>query len=145
MGKLVKLSNWCIFEFWFLKVVWLSRVNWSLILKHFRQELKLLPSIYTEKDSSLEFILMLGKLKFLCIFTWVSSVLYSLQPLSIHHHSICRVFTCQVRPGSLYHENDDAKLFASWVSLCFLYWMFVQSTSLTWRAFDTLVHCFCIL
>jgi alpha-galactosidase len=24
-------------------------------------------------------------------------------------------FTCQVRPGSLYHENDDAALFASWV------------------------------
>jgi alpha-galactosidase len=23
-------------------------------------------------------------------------------------------FTCQVRPGSLYHENDDAALFASW-------------------------------
>lgn len=23
-------------------------------------------------------------------------------------------FTCQVRPGSLFHENDDAKLFASW-------------------------------
>ncbi|KAH7853507.1 hypothetical protein Vadar_003357 [Vaccinium darrowii] len=23
-------------------------------------------------------------------------------------------FTCQVRPGSIYHENDDAKLFASW-------------------------------
>ncbi|RCV14516.1 hypothetical protein SETIT_2G432600v2 [Setaria italica] len=23
-------------------------------------------------------------------------------------------FTCQVRPGSLYHENDDAMLFASW-------------------------------
>lgn len=27
-----------------------------------------------------------------------------------------RVFTCQVRPGSLYHESDDAQTFASWVS-----------------------------
>ncbi|OEL23694.1 Alpha-galactosidase 3 [Dichanthelium oligosanthes] len=25
-----------------------------------------------------------------------------------------RKFTCQVRPGSLFHENDDAALFASW-------------------------------
>ncbi|KAK1264482.1 hypothetical protein QJS04_geneDACA017035 [Acorus gramineus] len=25
-----------------------------------------------------------------------------------------RVFTCQVRPGSLFHENRDANLFASW-------------------------------
>ncbi|XP_030540425.1 alpha-galactosidase 3 [Rhodamnia argentea] len=24
------------------------------------------------------------------------------------------IFTCEVRPGSLYHENDDAELFASW-------------------------------
>lgn len=28
------------------------------------------------------------------------------------------LFTCQVRAGSLYHENDDAQLFASWVSNC---------------------------
>ncbi|KAK1399322.1 hypothetical protein POM88_009185 [Heracleum sosnowskyi] len=26
-------------------------------------------------------------------------------------------FTCQVRPGSLFHEIDDAKLFASWAAL----------------------------
>lgn len=32
-----------------------------------------------------------------------------------------RVFTCQVRPGSLFHEDDDAKLFASWVSLDILH------------------------
>lgn len=24
-------------------------------------------------------------------------------------------------PGSIYHENDDAKLFASWVSLWYMY------------------------
>ncbi|KAK8620828.1 hypothetical protein V6N13_067289 [Hibiscus sabdariffa] len=27
-------------------------------------------------------------------------------------------FTCQVRPGSLFHEVDDSQLFASWVSFC---------------------------
>ncbi|VVA18523.1 PREDICTED: alpha-galactosidase [Prunus dulcis] len=34
--------------------------------------------------------------------------------LKLGIYSDAGVFTCQVRPGSLYHENDDAKLFASW-------------------------------
>ncbi|XP_060675736.1 alpha-galactosidase 3 [Ziziphus jujuba] len=34
--------------------------------------------------------------------------------LKLGIYSDAGVSTCQVRPGSLYHENDDAKLFASW-------------------------------
>ncbi|KAK9913845.1 hypothetical protein M0R45_037651 [Rubus argutus] len=34
--------------------------------------------------------------------------------LKLGIYSDAGVFTCQVRPGSLYHESDDAKLFASW-------------------------------
>ncbi|XP_073104665.1 alpha-galactosidase 3 isoform X4 [Elaeis guineensis] len=34
--------------------------------------------------------------------------------LKLGIYSDAGVFTCQVRPGSLYHENDDAELFASW-------------------------------
>ncbi|XP_078159583.1 alpha-galactosidase 3-like isoform X2 [Carex rostrata] len=34
--------------------------------------------------------------------------------LSLGIYSDAGVFTCQVRPGSLFHENDDAKLFALW-------------------------------
>ncbi|KAM0950543.1 putative alpha-galactosidase [Dioscorea sansibarensis] len=34
--------------------------------------------------------------------------------LKIGIYSDAGAFTCQVRPGSLYHEVDDAKLFASW-------------------------------
>ncbi|PON86552.1 Glycoside hydrolase [Trema orientale] len=34
--------------------------------------------------------------------------------LKLGIYSDAGVFTCQVRPGSLFHENDDAKLFASW-------------------------------
>lgn len=34
--------------------------------------------------------------------------------LKLGIYSDAGLFTCQVRPGSLYHENDDAKLFASW-------------------------------
>lgn len=34
--------------------------------------------------------------------------------LKLGIYSDAGVFTCQVRPGSLYHENDDARLFASW-------------------------------
>ncbi|XP_071934398.1 alpha-galactosidase 3-like isoform X2 [Coffea arabica] len=34
--------------------------------------------------------------------------------LKLGIYSDAGVFTCQVRPGSLYHENDDAALFASW-------------------------------
>ncbi|KAL2459864.1 Alpha-galactosidase [Forsythia ovata] len=43
-------------------------------------------------------------------------------------------FTCQVRAGSLYHENDDAALFASWVSLCFFFPKFPLSHSLCGNA-----------
>ncbi|KAL0402978.1 UNVERIFIED_CONTAM: Alpha-galactosidase 3 [Sesamum radiatum] len=32
----------------------------------------------------------------------------------LNFFGIQRAFTCQVRPGSLFHESDDAKLFASW-------------------------------
>lgn len=34
--------------------------------------------------------------------------------LKLGIYSDAGVFTCQVRPGSLYHESEDAKLFASW-------------------------------
>ncbi|XP_059666832.1 alpha-galactosidase 3 isoform X1 [Cornus florida] len=34
--------------------------------------------------------------------------------LKLGIYSDAGVFTCEVRPGSLYHENDDAELFASW-------------------------------
>ncbi|XP_020108303.1 alpha-galactosidase 3 [Ananas comosus] len=34
--------------------------------------------------------------------------------LKLGIYSDAGVFTCQVRPGSLFHEDDDAKLFASW-------------------------------
>ncbi|XP_021904042.1 alpha-galactosidase 3 [Carica papaya] len=34
--------------------------------------------------------------------------------LKLGIYSDAGVFTCQVRPGSLFHEKDDAKLFASW-------------------------------
>ncbi|KAL3524050.1 hypothetical protein ACH5RR_016884 [Cinchona calisaya] len=34
--------------------------------------------------------------------------------LKLGIYSDAGIFTCQVRPGSLYHENDDADLFASW-------------------------------
>jgi alpha-galactosidase len=34
--------------------------------------------------------------------------------LYIGIYSDAGAFTCQVRPGSLFHENDDAELFASW-------------------------------
>ncbi|KAJ6831627.1 alpha-galactosidase 3 [Iris pallida] len=34
--------------------------------------------------------------------------------LKLGIYSDAGAFTCQVRPGSLYHENDDAELFASW-------------------------------
>ncbi|KAF8397024.1 hypothetical protein HHK36_018662 [Tetracentron sinense] len=34
--------------------------------------------------------------------------------LKLGIYSDAGVFTCQVRPGSLDHENDDAELFASW-------------------------------
>ncbi|XP_030489629.2 alpha-galactosidase 3 isoform X1 [Cannabis sativa] len=34
--------------------------------------------------------------------------------LQLGIYSDAGAFTCQVRPGSLFHENDDAKLFASW-------------------------------
>ncbi|ONK77145.1 uncharacterized protein A4U43_C02F3560 [Asparagus officinalis] len=34
--------------------------------------------------------------------------------LKLGIYSDAGIFTCQVRPGSLYHENDDAELFASW-------------------------------
>ncbi|OVA17264.1 Glycoside hydrolase [Macleaya cordata] len=34
--------------------------------------------------------------------------------LKLGIYSDAGVFTCQVRPGSLYHENNDAELFASW-------------------------------
>lgn len=36
------------------------------------------------------------------------------------HLTVIRVFTCQVRPGSIFHENDDADLFASWVRFYYL-------------------------
>ncbi|KAL0341213.1 UNVERIFIED_CONTAM: Alpha-galactosidase 3 [Sesamum radiatum] len=32
----------------------------------------------------------------------------------LNFFGIQRAFTCQVRPGSLFHESGDAKLFASW-------------------------------
>ncbi|KAF2319261.1 hypothetical protein GH714_014295 [Hevea brasiliensis] len=34
--------------------------------------------------------------------------------LKLGIYSDAGIFTCQVRPGSLYHEKDDAELFASW-------------------------------
>uniref|UniRef100_A0A2P2MG00 Alpha-galactosidase n=2 Tax=Rhizophora mucronata TaxID=61149 RepID=A0A2P2MG00_RHIMU len=34
--------------------------------------------------------------------------------LKLGIYSDAGVFTCEVRPGSLYHEKDDADLFASW-------------------------------
>ncbi|KAA8533984.1 hypothetical protein F0562_031501 [Nyssa sinensis] len=34
--------------------------------------------------------------------------------LKLGIYSDAGIFTCEVRPGSLYHENDDAMLFASW-------------------------------
>ncbi|KAK9124708.1 hypothetical protein Sjap_014310 [Stephania japonica] len=34
--------------------------------------------------------------------------------LKLGIYSDAGIFTCQVRPGSLFHENDDAKRFASW-------------------------------
>ncbi|ERN05380.1 alpha-galactosidase 3 [Amborella trichopoda] len=34
--------------------------------------------------------------------------------LKLGIYSDAGMFTCQVRPGSLYHENGDAQLFASW-------------------------------
>ncbi|KAL5709882.1 alpha-galactosidase [Ranunculus cassubicifolius] len=34
--------------------------------------------------------------------------------LKLGIYSDAGIFTCQVRPGSLYHENGDAELFASW-------------------------------
>lgn len=37
--------------------------------------------------------------------------------LKLGIYSDAGIFTCQVRPGSLNHEHDDAELFASWV--CF--------------------------
>ncbi|XP_042438641.1 alpha-galactosidase 3-like [Zingiber officinale] len=37
-----------------------------------------------------------------------------LKDLKLGIYSDAGAFTCQVRPGSLYHESDDAKTFASW-------------------------------
>ncbi|KAG6476925.1 hypothetical protein ZIOFF_066173 [Zingiber officinale] len=37
-----------------------------------------------------------------------------LKGLKLGIYSDAGAFTCQVRPGSLYHESDDAKTFASW-------------------------------
>ncbi|XP_041025135.1 alpha-galactosidase 3 [Juglans microcarpa x Juglans regia] len=34
--------------------------------------------------------------------------------LKLGIYSDAGIFTCQVRPGSLYYENDDAEMFASW-------------------------------
>ncbi|XP_057979390.1 alpha-galactosidase 3 [Malania oleifera] len=34
--------------------------------------------------------------------------------LKLGIYSDAGIFTCQVRPGSLYHESDDAEFFASW-------------------------------
>ncbi|KAK2982424.1 hypothetical protein RJ640_026267 [Escallonia rubra] len=34
--------------------------------------------------------------------------------LKLGIYSDAGAFTCQVRPGSLFHENDDAEIFASW-------------------------------
>ncbi|CAL5322794.1 unnamed protein product [Camellia sinensis] len=34
--------------------------------------------------------------------------------LKLGIYSDAGMYTCQVRPGSIYHENDDAELFASW-------------------------------
>ncbi|GFY82045.1 melibiase family protein [Actinidia rufa] len=34
--------------------------------------------------------------------------------LKLGIYSDAGIFTCQVRPGSIFHENDDAELFASW-------------------------------
>ncbi|PSR93252.1 Alpha-galactosidase [Actinidia chinensis var. chinensis] len=34
--------------------------------------------------------------------------------LKLGIYSDAGAFTCEVRPGSIYHENDDAELFASW-------------------------------
>ncbi|XP_073148687.1 alpha-galactosidase 3 isoform X2 [Henckelia pumila] len=34
--------------------------------------------------------------------------------LKLGIYSDAGAFTCQVRPGSIFHESDDAKLFASW-------------------------------
>ncbi|KAL3717914.1 hypothetical protein ACJRO7_003101 [Eucalyptus globulus] len=34
--------------------------------------------------------------------------------LKLGIYSDAGIFTCQVRPGSLYHEKEDAELFASW-------------------------------
>uniref|UniRef100_A0A0E0LPT4 Alpha-galactosidase n=1 Tax=Oryza punctata TaxID=4537 RepID=A0A0E0LPT4_ORYPU len=34
--------------------------------------------------------------------------------LKLGIYSDAGIFTCQVRPGSLYHEKDDAAIFASW-------------------------------
>lgn len=50
--------------------------------------------------------------------------LHSLFGLTLLH--FCRIFTCQVRPGSLFHENDDAELFASWVSSVILYLILIE-------------------
>ncbi|KAL0321771.1 UNVERIFIED_CONTAM: Alpha-galactosidase 3 [Sesamum calycinum] len=37
--------------------------------------------------------------------------------LKLGIYSDAGAFTCQVRPGSLFHESDDAKVFASWAPL----------------------------
>ncbi|KAL0359115.1 UNVERIFIED_CONTAM: Alpha-galactosidase 3 [Sesamum angustifolium] len=39
--------------------------------------------------------------------------------LKLGIYSDAGAFTCQVRPGSLFHESGDAKLFASWYDNCF--------------------------
>jgi len=36
--------------------------------------------------------------------------------LKLGIYSDAGVFTCEVHPGSLFHEVDDADIFASWVS-----------------------------
>lgn len=94
-----------------------SRVNWFLIRKPSHQELSFLLIMFIQRVSNSVYILMLGRLIFMSLFLvcykldeiiWYGLIFYIFPSFS--------VFTCQVRPGSLSHEVDDADIFASWVS-----------------------------
>jgi alpha-galactosidase len=46
----------------------------------------------------------------------------------MHSHPLCRYYTCsKTMPGSLGHEDQDAKNFASWVgNLVFIFFMGIK-------------------
>ncbi|XP_020213174.1 alpha-galactosidase 3-like [Cajanus cajan] len=51
--------------------------------------------------------------------------------LKLGIYSDAGAFTCQVRPGSIFHETDDADLFASWVRFHYLISIVCKTVSYT--------------